>query len=171
MTHNRQKLTIPQRALQLNILPREIAAKIKAAGIAIIVDRAGPPRLRCDPRRAPEAGPRPPIPRCSTLAAARRRRTRLPAKIRPLQIDFVAQAPRQLQGIAAQSSAPAQRCLASSFPDSMSVLARFGATETRSRLDAAMPSDSHAAAAKAPQRESNFGGVRCTRIEERAPPR
>ena len=42
MTHNRQKLAVPQRALQLNVLASEIAAKIKAAGIAKIVDRARP---------------------------------------------------------------------------------------------------------------------------------
>ena len=38
MTDNRQKLAVAQRALQLNILAREIAAKIEAAGIAEIVD-------------------------------------------------------------------------------------------------------------------------------------
>ncbi len=40
MIHDRQKLAIPQRALQLNVLASEIAAKVEAAGIAIIVDRA-----------------------------------------------------------------------------------------------------------------------------------
>jgi hypothetical protein len=36
---------------------------------------------------------------------------------------------------------------ASSFPDSIRVLARFGETDARSRLEAAIPSDSHAVAA------------------------
>ena len=74
MTHNCEKLAIPQRALQLNVLASEIAAKIKAAGIAKIVTRGAPGQeLRCGPRRAPEVERSLPIPRRSRLSAGRRR--------------------------------------------------------------------------------------------------
>ena len=49
---------------------------------------------------------------------------------------------------------------ASSFPDSIRVLARFAGTEARSRFDAAMPSDSHAPAANSAAVENPIAAER-----------